>query len=512
MVRTVGSGLLTVVMAISFVSPLGSAHDHTVKLGRQPRLYPDYSQTVIPANIAPLNMLIMEDAERYTLRITAGNGTQIQISGRSRTIRIPISKWQAVLEASKGGQISAELTIRSEGRWFVFEPVTIYVAQEKIDRFIVYRTMHPTHQHVASQIKIVCRDLASFDQQVLIDGSRLDNACINCHSFPANRPDRMLIGVRSTSYGVVTLASSDGNAQKIAAKFGYTSWHPTGQLAVFSINNLPMFYHAARPEPRDTVDLDSMIAYFDPRTGSISTIPQLARKELLETWPCWSADGRYLYYCCAQRLWQDGTQVPPDTYNRIRYDLMRIPYDPNTGTWGQPELVLAADRLGQSIAMPRCSPDGRWISFCGCDYGFFPTWQEESDIYLLDLKSGAYRRLDILGQHSQSWHCWSSNSRFLVFSSKQQDGQFTRIMISFIDQQGNPHSPLVIPQADPGIYRSTLWAYNTPELLISAPRLSARSIYRVMRSKPSITPQLPVTSATPKPGTFTSAPTSASLN
>ena len=118
-------------------------------------------------------------------------------------------------------------------------------------------------------------------------------------------------------------------------------------------------------------------------------VPQVARKERLETWPAWSGDGRYLYFCSAPKLWTDNAEYPPAQYDQVRYDLMRIAYDPNADQWGEPETVLSSKDTGKSIAMPRCSPDGRWLSFCMCDYGYFPTWQEDSDIYLMDLRASA---------------------------------------------------------------------------------------------------------------------------
>ncbi|MDH7600349.1 MAG: hypothetical protein QHH07_12065, partial [Sedimentisphaerales bacterium] len=394
--------------------------------GRPPRTYPDYDKVTIPCNIAPLNMVVLEQAERFHFRISGKQGKAIvKVSGRG-VIRIPSRPWRQLLEANRGQQIRIEILVRSGGRWSSFEPLELTVADAPIDRYIVYRAMHPTHQHVASPMKIICRDLSTFTQWPIMDGSMLDNACINCHSFPANRPEQMLLGVRSNRYGVATLVSGPAGIQKIGAKFGYTAWHPDGQLAVYSINNLPMFYHAARQEPRDTVDLDSMIAYYRPESGQAGPIPALAEKTELETWPAWSADGRYLYYCTARKAWPDKTEVPPPGYDQLMYDLMRIYYDPNIDTWGKPEVILTAKDLGRSIGIPRCSPNGRWVSFCGFGYGFFPAWQDDSDIYLLDVSSGKHRLL-IADPKAQSWHSWSSNSRFLVFSSKAVDGPFTRI-------------------------------------------------------------------------------------
>ena len=152
--------------------------------------------------------------------------------------------------------------------------------------------------------------------------------------------------------------------------------------------------------------------------------------------------------------------------------------------------------------MPRCSPDGRWISFCLCDYGYFPAWQEDSDIYLMDLKASAvppfpYRRLELNSDKSESWQTWSSNSRWLVYSSKGLHGAFTRLFISYIDPAGRVHKPIVLPQKDPAIYESSLLTFNTAELVTEPPPVRGERLAKVFRRPSDIPLTLSTTGATP---------------
>ena len=197
-----------------------------------------------------------------------------------------------------------------------------------------------------------------------------------------------------------------------------------------------MFYHFARAEVRDTVDLNSLLAYYLVDSETIKTAPQIAQKNRLETWPAWSADGRYLYFCSAPMLWPDTSQLLPKQYNQVKYDLVRISYDIDHDQWGELETILSAQDTGRSIAMPRISPDGRWLLFCMLDYGYFPPWQQNSDLYLIDLKAAQqpgqynYRRVRVNSPQSEAWHSWSSNSRWLAFSSKRDYSVFTRTYFS----------------------------------------------------------------------------------
>jgi len=177
---------------------------------------------------------------------------------------------------------------------------------------------------------------------------------------------------------------------------------------------------ATGAEPREVVDLDSDVQIVDFRTGGISTAPGIADPDRLETFPSWSPDGKYLFFSSAPRLWEKTAFAPLKDFKQAKYDLMRIPYDPDADTWGEPELLLSAAETGKSILQPRPSPDGRYLLFCMCDHGPFPAFQEDSDLCLMDLADRSYRPLEKANSpRSESWHSWSSNSRWIVFSSRR---------------------------------------------------------------------------------------------
>jgi hypothetical protein len=345
-----------------------------------------------------------------------------------------------------------------------------------------------------SRIGIYQRNLGNFEESVVFDNSG-SSRCVNCHSFCRNSPDKVLIGVRDSNK-VETLLIENRTAIKMNAKFGYTSWHPSGKLATYSINNLPMFFHTARNEVRDTFDMNSDLAYFVVDSKTLNSSPEISKKELLETWPCWSADGRYLYFCTAVKIFADKDHFPPIGYEWVKYDLVRISYDIDHDKWGETEKVLSSQDTGLSIAMPRTSPDGRWLLFCMCKYGYFPTWQQDSDLYLMDLKKAQetgryeYHRLDISSNQSESWHCWSSNSRWIVFSSKRDQGVFTRCYLSYIDESGKAYKPLIIPQKDPQYYDYCLEAFNTPEFVTGPILVSKNKLIQLVNTSGGITPKM----------------------
>jgi hypothetical protein len=175
-----------------------------------------------------------------------------------------------------------------------------------------------------------------------------------------------------------------------------------------------------------------------------------------------------------------------------------VSFDINSNSWGQIETVLSAEKTGLSILLPRISPDGRFMLFCMCEYGCFPVYQTNSDLYIMDLSTGEYRSVAFNSRYSESWHSWSSNSRWIAFSSKSQGGLFTRTYLSYVDNDGKDHKPFVLPQQDPEYYDSLLETFSVPELMTGKIKVRKSLLGRAARGKESILVDIPITSATPK--------------
>jgi len=488
------------VIALGFIlnSCSPKAIESSSEAGREPTMSPDYSGIVIPANIAPLNFRIVEEGRAYQLTIRGGRGPSISVFSKTGQMRIPIRPWRALLNANRGQDISFDVYVQSADRqWRRFRSVTNTIAQEDIDETLVFRFMKPVYTWW-KDIGIYQRNLVNYDTSIVLHGRSFGEGCLNCHSFVGNDPNTMTIALRSATYGPYTILARDGAVDKIGAKWGYTAWHPSGEVAVYSLNKVNQFFHAGGMEVRDVVDLDSALVCYHVETRKGTSPKELADKDRLETYPTWSPDGKYLYYCSAPILWKDRNTVPPQNYDKVRYDLRRIAYDVTTDQWGQAETVLSAEQTGLSILLPRISPDGRFLLFCMCPYGCFPIYQPGSDLYLMDLATGQYRKLGINSEFSESWHSWSSNSRWIAFSSKRQGGLFTRTYLSYVDSAGTAHKPFILPQRDPTYYDSLLETYSVPELVKGPVPARPSLLARAARSKPSVTPQIPITGASPK--------------
>ncbi|MHC4719542.1 MAG: TolB family protein [Planctomycetota bacterium] len=477
--------------------------DEYISVNKLPRIRPDYTETVIPPNIAPLNFVVQEQGSQYYVKIYSTAGESIDLFSKTGRIYIPMSRWRRLLTANRGSKLYFDVYARDQtNRWVRFKTVTNTIATENIDAYLVYRKIRSVHSSW-KRMGIYQRDLENYDEVTVLENRFHEGVCINCHSFRSNHTDRVSIGIRSARYGSSALLVEDGLAEKLGTKFTYTAWHPSGRLMAYSFNKVRQFFHSAASEVRDVVDLDSALFYYLVDSKTVKTLSEISKKDRLETYPAWSPDGRYLYFCSAPMLWSDRDEVPPVHYDQVKYDLMRISYDLERDQWGQLETVLSAEDTGLSILEPRISPDGRWLLFCMSNYGSFPVYQQSSDLYLMDLEDARqtgrfeYRRLLINSDESETWHSWSSSGRWIAFSSKRDYGLFTRTYFSYVDQQGRVYKPLLLPQKDPTFYDYCLKTYSVPELVVEPVRVKKDKLARVVRGSHKVPIDMPITMATP---------------
>lgn len=447
---------------------------------RLPRIRPTYVGTVIPPNIAPLNFVVEEPGVAYRVRVHAANGESIDIASEGPSVVIPIRPWKKLLGQNRGGRISIDVYARDPGnQWTRFDTIENRVAMEDIDSHLVYRLLGAVFTDWG-RLGIYQRNLENYDQSPVLRNTLFDRGCVNCHAFAGgNRPDRFSFHVRPSakaSFEGGMIGVNDGESFRIETRSEaastlptYTSWHPMAPLAAFSLNNMGQFMHGAGVEVREVYDLKSDIAVINLKTGAVSCASGFSDPERLETFPTWSAGGEYLYFCSAPALWKDTSTPPYRDYDKVKYDLMRIRYDIETDTWGKPETILTAEKTGLSISEPRISPDGRFVLFCMSPYGAFPVLQADSDLYLMELKKNgehSHRPLENANSsQADSWHTWSSNSRWIVFSSKRGNGLFARPYICYVDREGKDYKPFLLPQKDPCFYDTYLKTYNAPELV-----------------------------------------------
>jgi hypothetical protein len=474
----------------------GGSPESAETVDRTPVIEPDYAGVVIPPNIAPLNFRVKENAEDARLAIDSKNGAPITLKSRNGSFRIPSGAWKGLLGRNPGESLFLRIRLRQNGQWRQFRPIVNRISAEPIDPCLVYRLINPAFS-LWTAMGIYQRNLENFDEKPVLLNRLTQDDCMNCHAFKGNDPDFMLMHLRGGK-GSGTLIRVHGGLRKIdtSTEFNkagaYPSWHPDGNIIAFSVNKLTMFFHATG-ESRDVLDSGSDLVLYLVDQNRITSGPGIASPDRMETFPCWAPDGRHLYFCASDKLdaYVGVRNGQEDLFwETIRYDLMRIAYDAKADAWGKPETVLSAKEAGGSITLPRVSPDGRSVLFTRADYGNFPVYLKSADLCLLDLATGKFKPLECNSGRTESFHSWSSDGRWFVFTSKRLDGVCGRPFFSHLDPGGVASKPFVLPQKDPAFYDTFMKTYNVPELVKSAVRTGPREWARTAMENPAVHAEL----------------------
>ena len=139
------------------------------------------------------------------------------------------------------------------------------------------------------------------------------------------------------------------------------------------------------------------------------------------------------------------------------------------------------------MLFPRISPDGRYLLCTRTAYGTFPIWHRDADLCLIDLQQGQEIPLESWNSHdTDSYHSWSSNSRWVVFSSRRLDGLYTRPFFAYVDAEGKVSKPFLLPQADTDYYLRLMKSYNIPEFITGEVKNRIRAFSQIAKEDPGI--------------------------
>ena len=478
---------LLVLITISCSSP---RYHGAEKAADRLELYPDYADIIIPCNIAPINFDVLSVADRCYVEMSGGDKTFIL---RGPKVRIPERIWHKILAEAKGSRISFKIFVKRDDKWLQYDPFTCTVAQESIDNYLTYRLIEPGYSNYGYLV-LRQRDLSSFKERDLYNNAliseRVEQQCINCHSFRNYNPDTFQFHARHTDGG--TIIVTGGKGTKIKFMTGdmisnpvYPSWHPQENLIAYSLNSTSQLFIAKGNQKVEVYDTKSDLVLYDVYTEETGYI---VRDSLsLETFPYWSADGKTLFYASAY-LPDFGAGPSTDLSmitEKIRYNIWSIGFNPQTREFGTPTLVFDAESDSLSAVTPRPSPDGRYLLSGVGSYGSFHVWHESGDIYLTDLTTGITRPLDeINSPRAESFKSWSSNSRWIAFTSRRDDGSYTRIYLAYFDLEGNAHKPFLLPQRDPDQNHRLFKSYNVPEFTTDKSSWTPKRIEMIIHSDP----------------------------
>lgn len=472
--------LLCITVFVLCFSCTAEAPEEARPVAELPSIYPDYEGVTIPYNIAPLHFRIEEEGDAFRCMARSRQGESLVASGK--TVRWDLKRWKKLLEAAKGDTLFIEIYIRREGEWFRYEALKNVVAPEEIDPYLSYRLIEPSYVFYEN-MSLNQRNLTNFEERVIFNNGRPveeeRGKCINCHACQNyNQGGNMQFHIRGYKGG--TLIATPRGVRKINMKCGenpadgvYPAWHPTKPLIAYSTNQTRQHFHSKDWQKVEVLDVASGLILYDVERNEVR--PVCDAPDDLETFPAWSPDGKYLYYVSARYPEGIADLTDPKTrqdslfarYREIHYDIYRRSFDADRLAFGVADTVFRASALRRSATFPRISPDGKYLLFTLGDYGTFHIWHKSSDLYVMDLQTQAVRPLDKANSKEvDSYHSWSSNGAWIVFSSRRDDGSYTRPYICYF-KNGQEGKPFILPQESPDYYPALFKSFNVPEWMVN---------------------------------------------
>ena len=470
-------------MAAMMLASCTEKPENVTKVDKLPAIFPDYSGVTIPDGIAPMNFNVTgDDYDCVDVTVKGSKGGEVHSNGDYA--KFDLDEWHSLTRQNKGGTLTFTVCVEKDGKWTQYKDFTMTVSPYAIgDWGLTYRRIAPGYE-VYGHMGIYQRDLSTFDETPIFDNLAAPGACVNCHTPNRTNSDQYTFHVRG-EHGA-TVVHRDGKEELLKAKndsihgsMVYPYWHPSGKYCAYSTNNTHQSFHSVRSERIEVFDQSSDVFVYEPSTHQLILDSLLMTKDHYETYPAFSPDGRTLYFCSS-------TAEPiPSGYKDIKYNICKIAFNPDNGTFGtRVDTIFNARKMGKSATHPRPSYDGRYLMFTMSDYGCFPIWHKEADNWLLDLRTGKAQPMTAANSdNTDSWHNWSTNSHWFVFTSRRGDGLYTRLYIASVDDKGNVSKPFLLPQENPlDYYDKLLDSYNTPDFTTKPVKLDEREMGRQINS------------------------------
>lgn len=208
-----------------------------------------------------------------------------------------------------------------------------------------------------------------------------------------------------------------------------------------------------------------ILEYYNRATELRQPLPGADDPKYVQTDGVWSPDGKYIVFARAEARdprppGQPHASHANDKYEtQIQYDLYRIPF--NEGKGGKPERIVGASQNGMSNNFPKISPDGKWIVFVQCKNG--QLMRPDSQLYIIPFGGGVPRRMRANTRLMNSWHSFSPNGHWMVFSSKARS-PYTMMYLTHLDANGNDSPAILIDNST-----ASNRAVNLPEFVNIAP-------------------------------------------
>ena len=337
--------------------------------------------------------------------------------------------------------------------------------------------IRPLAQSALPLIQWRLRDISLPESRVMLEDMR---TCANCHSFSE---DGRTMGMDvdgptgdKGAYAIVAL-----NKEVVIGDDEVLTWNafkdrlpgsntlgflsrisPDGRHAVSTVNE--EIYVANFTDYRFGqvfYPTRGVLAVYSRETQEIAALPGADDTAYVHCDPVWTPDGKSIIFARATARDAYIQGRPMATYagdpneTPIQYDLYRIPF--NDGRGGTPVPITGASTNGMSNTFPKVTRDGKWIVFVQCKNG--QLMRPDGKLWIVPIEGGEPRLMNSNTSLMNSWHSFSPNGHWMVFSSKSNT-PYTQMFLTHIDPDGND-SPAILVENSTAANR----AVNIPEFV-----------------------------------------------
>jgi hypothetical protein len=453
----------------------------------QLEIYPDYKNVTVPCNVAPLNFMVKETIGEcvVTLKTPRGEVRGFKADGDGK-IFFSEDEWRDILNETVGDSMVLEI-YQKDKQWKRYAPFFIKVASDSIDKYITYRLIEPAYRPTG-HVSLVQFDLETGEEETIINNERPLNStyfsgqtCLNCHSTQKNGSGNTMFFYRGKGGGLIV--NYQGETRIINTKVKgvskgtvYPAWHPTQPMIAFSSTIVKQYFLSVGKRKIHPYNEASDLVLYDVAKNEISYI--VKDSTTIDTYPYWSPDGETIYYASSDSI---SDNKVPSTNFRLKYDIKRIHYNREKSIWENIEMVYCASKQSESATQPRISPDGNYLLFALMDNSSHSYTQDSSDLVLMDLRTKELLPIDPLNSDQpEGYHDWSTNGRWILVSSRRENGNHARVFISHFSEDGKVSKPFHLPHNEPDWDLHRLKNYNMVEFSPTAAELDPVDFYTLV--------------------------------
>lgn len=433
------------------------------------------NETLFPADIVAPKFIwedTTEDVTSWDVSIEFENGKEtMQFSSAENTWQPSETAWTDIKHRSMESTATVVIAgLSSDGETLSRNTVKISTSSDPVSDSIFYREVPlPFIEAVQdpSQIRWRFGSVDSEERPKIV----LDNlpVCGNCHSFSGDGQTLGMdvdYGNDKGGYALLNVEKdmvlndekiitwSDYKREDEEQTFGLLSQvSPDGRYVISTVKDRAVFVATPGIEYSQLFfPIKGILVVHDRETGEYTALPGADDPEYVQSNPTWSPDGKYVVFTRAKAYTKpkianaksvllSDKDVPEFTEDGepYKYDLYRVPF--NGGKGGVAEPLRGASNNSKSNFFAKYSPDGKWIVYTQAEN--YMLLMPDSELYIIPAEGGEARRLLANTDNMNSWHSFSSNSRWLVFSSKKNT-PYTQLFLTHIDEDGNSTPPVVL--------------------------------------------------------------------